>query len=189
MYEYLAKQLEIPDALDDGQRRRLYDAILENLKPIYGPNITVSHLEAFSSGLQPLMKSILATDAGILKNGPTTNIRVYLPHGNGSTMIPWRYQDQSLLQAIQNSEDTSEFIEATCGGNASCCTCHVYVDIPTNDDVQLPPVSEEEQDMLDYAYELRSNSRLACQLKLDDTKVDNGTIDITLPNEINDLWK
>ena len=53
-------------------------------------------------------------------------------------------------------------IDADCGGACACATCHVYVD-----EAQLDKVgerSEDEQTMLEFAEQLKSNSRLACQL-------------------------
>jgi len=55
-------------------------------------------------------------------------------------------------------------IEAECGGACACSTCHVYVDPAWTD--KLGEVGPMEQDMLDFAYEVQSNSRLSCQLKV-----------------------
>lgn len=58
-------------------------------------------------------------------------------------------------------------IDADCGGAASCATCHVYVDAEWLD--RLPPVGDDEGDMLDCtASERRSNSRLSCQIEMSD---------------------
>lgn len=186
LVDFLSQKLRLPENLSQQQRQRLFDAIVQNLKPIYGPKIDVSHLETFASGLQPLAESILQSNGSILSEGPATTVRVHLPRNNGSTAIPWSYQHQTLLQAIQASENTSEFIEASCTGNASCCTCHVYVE--TNN-VQLPTIAEEEQDMLDYAIDLRTTSRLACQVKLEGSLGKDSTVEVTLPDEVNNLWK
>ncbi len=53
-------------------------------------------------------------------------------------------------------------IKAECGGACSCATCHVYVDEKWLDKVD--PKSDEEEYMLDEAYDLRENSRLSCQI-------------------------
>lgn len=54
-------------------------------------------------------------------------------------------------------------IEAQCGGNCACATCHCYVDEPWL--AQLPPPSADERLMLgNVAAEQRPNSRLSCQL-------------------------
>jgi len=55
-------------------------------------------------------------------------------------------------------------IEAECGGACACATCHVYVDDAWTEKVGAPDVMEE--DMLDFAYEVRPTSRLSCQIKV-----------------------
>jgi ferredoxin, 2Fe-2S len=56
-----------------------------------------------------------------------------------------------------------EGIEAQCGGNMACATCHCYVQEPWP--ARLPPPSDDERLMLrNVAAELRANSRLSCQL-------------------------
>ncbi len=58
-----------------------------------------------------------------------------------------------------------EEIEGACGGSLACATCHVYVH-PDWQDKCLPDgeKSEEEEDMLDLAFDLRKQSRLGCQI-------------------------
>lgn len=53
-------------------------------------------------------------------------------------------------------------IKAECGGSCACATCHVYVDETWMD--KFMPKCEEEEEMLDGAFDLQSNSRLSCQL-------------------------
>jgi 2Fe-2S ferredoxin len=55
-------------------------------------------------------------------------------------------------------------IDADCGGACACATCHVYVDPAWL--AKLPPKSEMEENMLDFALEVRPNSRLSCQIKV-----------------------
>ena len=55
-------------------------------------------------------------------------------------------------------------IDADCGGACACATCHVYVDAAFLD--KLPPKSDMEETMLDFAQELEPNSRLSCQIKV-----------------------
>lgn len=57
-------------------------------------------------------------------------------------------------------------IEAECGGACACATCHVYVDEAWVDKVGKPEPMEE--DMLDFAYDVKPNSRLSCQIKITD---------------------
>ena len=56
-------------------------------------------------------------------------------------------------------------IEAECGGACACATCHVYVDDDWTEIVGKP--SQMEEDMLDFAFEVRPTSRLSCQIKVD----------------------
>jgi 2Fe-2S ferredoxin len=53
-------------------------------------------------------------------------------------------------------------IEAACGGCCACATCHVYVDPEWL--ARLEPASDEEDRMLDEAYQVQENSRLSCQI-------------------------
>ena len=55
-------------------------------------------------------------------------------------------------------------IEAECGGACACATCHVYVDEEWLAKTGGP--SPMEEDMLDFGYDVRANSRLSCQIKV-----------------------
>jgi 2Fe-2S ferredoxin len=55
-------------------------------------------------------------------------------------------------------------IEAECGGACACATCHVYIDDAWKAVVGEPETMEE--DMLDFAYDVRPNSRLSCQIRV-----------------------
>jgi 2Fe-2S ferredoxin len=57
-------------------------------------------------------------------------------------------------------------IEAECGGACACATCHVYVDNAWRE--RTGPPSPMEEDMLDFGYDVRPNSRLSCQIKVRD---------------------
>lgn len=55
-------------------------------------------------------------------------------------------------------------IEAECGGACACATCHVYVDDAWTEKVGKPEPMEE--DMLDFASNVKPESRLSCQIKV-----------------------
>ena len=55
-------------------------------------------------------------------------------------------------------------IEAECGGACACSTCHVYIEEEWREKVGEP--SPMEEDMLDFAFEVKPNSRLSCQIKV-----------------------
>ena len=57
-------------------------------------------------------------------------------------------------------------IDADRGGACACATCHVYVDAACRPTVATPAAMEES--MLDFAEGVEPNSRLSCQIKVDD---------------------
>jgi ferredoxin, 2Fe-2S len=57
-------------------------------------------------------------------------------------------------------------IVAECGGACACATCHSYVDDAWLD--RIPPMDDMEDSMLDAAFERRPNSRLTCQIEMND---------------------
>jgi 2Fe-2S ferredoxin len=57
-------------------------------------------------------------------------------------------------------------IDADCGGACACATCHVYVRTDFLEKVGKP--SAMEQSMLDFAENVKENSRLSCQIKIRD---------------------
>jgi 2Fe-2S ferredoxin len=72
----------------------------------------------------------------------------------------------SLMDVLQNEG----LVEGTCGGMASCGTCHVFI----GDDwaAKLAERTEDEGYMLESLeemVEIRPASRLACQITLDDS--------------------
>jgi len=59
-----------------------------------------------------------------------------------------------------------EGIVAECGGACACATCHSYIDDAWMD--KMPPMDDMEDSMLDAAYERKDNSRLTCQIEVND---------------------
>ena len=55
-------------------------------------------------------------------------------------------------------------LEGACEGSVACSTCHVILEPEVFD--ALEEASEEEDDMLDMAFELQDTSRLGCQVLL-----------------------
>ena len=55
-------------------------------------------------------------------------------------------------------------IEAECGGACACATCHVYVDEAWIE--KTGKAEPMEEDMLDFAFDVRPTSRLSCQIKV-----------------------
>lgn len=57
-------------------------------------------------------------------------------------------------------------IEGACEGSLACSTCHVVVDGPWF--AKLAKPTEDEEDMLDLAFDLQETSRLGCQIIMTD---------------------
>ena len=66
-------------------------------------------------------------------------------------------------------------IEGACDGSLACSTCHVVVDPDWYD--LLQEASEDEEDMLDLAFNLTGTSRLGCQIVITE-ELDGLTVEL-----------
>ena len=87
----------------------------------------------------------------------------FITHDGVSHVVDAQNGSTVMESAIKNSVPG---IEAECGGACACATCHVYVDEAWKEKTGEPEVMEE--DMLDFAWEMKPNSRLSCQIKVSD---------------------
>ena len=72
------------------------------------------------------------------------------------------------ISLMENLRDSGiDEVLALCGGCCSCATCHVYIDEAFMD--RLPPISEDEDALLDSSAHRLATSRLSCQINVDDT--------------------
>jgi len=71
---------------------------------------------------------------------------------------------QTIMEALRDSG--LDEVLALCGGCCSCATCHVYVDSAFMD--KLPPISTDENELLDSSSHRTDLSRLSCQLVTDE---------------------
>jgi ferredoxin, 2Fe-2S len=69
---------------------------------------------------------------------------------------------QSVMETIRDN-GISE-LQAMCGGCCSCATCHIYIDLAFADNI--PPMSEDEDDLLSSSEYRNEHSRLSCQVVL-----------------------
>ena len=69
--------------------------------------------------------------------------------------------NSTLMEILR---DASLDIEAACSGCCACATCHVYI----NDQwlEKISPKDDDEESMLDQAFDVRNSSRLSCQINL-----------------------
>src|SRR5450755_2100877 len=103
------------------------------------------------------------------------NVR-YLAHGRSwDVVVP---EGTSLLQA---SKQIGSPEGDACGGVCACSTCHVYV---TKGKELLSEAEEEEEDILDKAFDVRASSRLGCQAKI----VKDGDIECEITRESLDAY-
>jgi len=70
----------------------------------------------------------------------------------------------TIMEIIRDND--FEDLAAICGGCCSCCTCHVYVDEDWLD--KLPPMEDDERDLLEDNSNFQANSRLSCQIEYDE---------------------
>lgn len=70
----------------------------------------------------------------------------------------------SVMEAIR--DNGFDELLALCGGCCSCATCHVHVDPAFMS--QLPPMGDDENDLLDSSDHRGETSRLSCQLQMSD---------------------
>lgn len=59
-------------------------------------------------------------------------------------------------------------IDADCGGECACATCHVYIDAAWLPIVGLPEPGGQEASMLSFAAVTQPDSRLSCQITVTD---------------------
>jgi 2Fe-2S ferredoxin len=89
-------------------------------------------------------------------------VKIIFVTDNGSIHEAHGDIDASVMEcAVKNSIPG---IIAECGGACTCATCHVYVDDKWVATVGGP--ADMEADMLDFADQVRPNSRLSCQIKI-----------------------
>jgi len=79
----------------------------------------------------------------------------------------------TILQAAQQAGAPEG---SACGGVCACSTCHVYV---TAGGKLLSELEDEENDILDKAFDVRSSSRLGCQAKIER----DGAVEVEITRE------
>ncbi len=85
----------------------------------------------------------------------------YIEHGGKKHTVDAPVGTTVMENAIKNGVPG---IVAECGGACSCATCHVHVDEAWKD--KVGPPSPMEEDMLDFAFDVKPTSRLSCQIKV-----------------------
>ena len=89
-------------------------------------------------------------------------IKVTFITADGTVQDVEAVEGQRLLEIAQAA---GQPLEGTCEGQMACSTCHVI--LTDEDFAKLPPATEAEEDMLDFAAGVTRTSRLACQIAID----------------------
>ena len=87
------------------------------------------------------------------------NINIIDRERNKHSIVVPTDMNMNLMEACKSYEFP---IDGICGGMAMCASCHVYV----NSDSLLDDVSEDEKAMLSEAFNIKSSSRLGCQIQI-----------------------
>ena len=84
------------------------------------------------------------------------------------------------MTILEAAEECHARVGHACGGNLACSTCHVYVEAGLD---SLPEVTDKENDIMDKAFDVRSESRLACQ-----ARVANEDVIVEITEESHRAW-
>jgi 2Fe-2S ferredoxin len=84
----------------------------------------------------------------------------------------------SILQASQEGGLPEGY---ACGGVCACSTCHVYVKKGAE---LLSEMQDDENDILDKAFDVRSTSRLGCQARIEK----DGVVEVEITRESYDAY-
>lgn len=90
-------------------------------------------------------------------------MELFVTARNGERIVLSAQSGQPLMAPLRDAG----LVEAVCGGQAACATCHVHIA-----DEWMPRVGAatgQEADMLDNSLERNERSRLSCQIELDET--------------------
>ncbi|RHY33690.1 hypothetical protein DYB32_003537 [Aphanomyces invadans] len=106
-------------------------------------------------------------------------IRVTFVEADGAKKEVTAAIGETFLEIAHNNDIE---LEGACGGELACSTCHCVFEPAVY--ATLPPITEEEEDMLDMAWGLTDTSRLGCQIKA--TPEMDG-ITVTIPDGSNNM--
>ena len=100
-------------------------------------------------------------------------------HAHGRTWDAEAGPGTTLLQA---AKAVSAPEGDACGGVCACSTCHVYV---TRGRELLEEADDDEEDILDKAFDVRPASRLGCQAKVRES---DGLVEVEITRESLDAY-
>lgn len=185
--------LDVSDYLEHtlGIDPTLHKGILKAIESVHGKDIRVSHLEGFGRSVMEALAASVKQELkkqGGMRTVPSIPLRVRVPHHQYEFDVQWKLGDSLLDVAKKNEDLLGEYMEGTCGGQMSCCTCHVYIRQPELRSYLEDP-DEAELDMLDLAYEPNESSRLGCQVQLKESMLGPPVqLQVDIPGGVNNVW-
>jgi 2Fe-2S ferredoxin len=72
--------------------------------------------------------------------------------------------NMNIMEVVRMYELAPEGTIGICGGMAMCASCQCYI----VNDVEVPPIDDDEEAMLSEAFNVKPNSRLGCQIQITD---------------------
>ncbi|HEY0045865.1 MAG TPA: ferredoxin [Flavobacterium sp.] len=72
--------------------------------------------------------------------------------------------NMNIMEVVRMYELAPEGTIGICGGMAMCASCQCYI----LNDVEVPPINDDEEAMLSEAFNVKPNSRLGCQIQITD---------------------
>lgn len=104
-----------------------------------------------------------------------SDIRISIVDRNGQKHIVDAPTDMNMnvMELIRSYELVEEGTIGICGGMIMCASCQCYV----LNDIEIPAMQAEEEAMLSETYNVKPNSRLSCQIFIED-KMDGLELEI-----------
>ena len=96
-----------------------------------------------------------------------TRVTFRNPRGPGTAPITVDVAAGPTL--LEVAEECGARVGHACGGNLACSTCHVYVERGVE---SLDEIADKENDIMDKAFDVRPESRLACQAHVGDVELE-----------------
>lgn len=90
------------------------------------------------------------------------NITVTDRQGVSHEIIAPTDMNMNLMEVVRSYELAPEGTLGICGGMVMCASCQCYVE----SEHSLPEISDEEDAMLAEAFNVKSSSRLGCQIQM-----------------------
>lgn len=70
--------------------------------------------------------------------------------------------NMNIMELVRMYELAPEGTIGVCGGMAMCASCQCYI----LNDIEVNPINDDEEAMLSEAFNVKSNSRLGCQIPI-----------------------